>query len=509
MDCPSSTGSLSDVMDIVRGNPRSFSMDLPSPLPYQVHGPLQGKHDLLNHRSFLPCKRGRPTQVLVLLPEVECATVPARHRAKVRVNSDGYSGIVGIAQNITSSTQPLISPKAPNEVIRARQTALATISRIQTLLASPSDFLHHLAVQNQLLACLQWLGEFQLLACIPLQGSVPITDVADLANVPETHLSRIVRMTTTAGFLQEPQVGHVAHSALSSPFVTKPSCLDAAMFLAGTVAPAALQLPTATQRFGSSLRTNETAYNLAFNTPSTFPSVCEQRPKLQRQWPAFLRYGTNDVDDRVTDLLSRLDQFRGGTISVVEVSARSIDRATFLANLYPTLHIIVQVPITATSGSAFDDIRQFTMSINTNKASNITIQHRTLTAPQGILDASIYILHLPQPSPITPFAVLTPLIAIELRVHLEVLRTNPTAILILTPRLLPEPPSVDRDVEATARLRDLALLQLANERDLGLEWMAILNSVSDNMGRLVVVNKIRSRESVVVLLEVRYQAFNR
>jgi hypothetical protein len=192
------------------------------------------------------------------------------------------------------------------------------------------------------------------------------------------------------------------------------------------------------------------------------------------------------------------------------VSARSIDRATFLANLYPTLHIIVQVPTTATSGSALDDIRQFTTSINTNTASNITIQHRTLTAPQPILDASIYILHLPQPSPVTTLAALTPLIATELRVHLDVLRANPTATLILTPRLLPEPASVDRDVEATARLRDLALLQLANEREIVLEdWMAILNSVSDNMGRLVVVNKTRSRESVVVLLEVRYQAFSR
>ncbi|KAJ0425568.1 histidine phosphatase superfamily [Aspergillus carlsbadensis] len=415
--------------------------------------------------------------------------------------------LVSHSQNLASGTQPLISPNASNEVLRARQSALAAISRIQTLLASPTDFLYHLAVQNGLLACLQWLGEFQVLACIPLQGSVPIKDVADLASVPETHLSRIIRMTTTAGFLQEPQAGHVAHTALSSPFVTKPSCLDAAMFLAGTVAPAALQLPTATQRFGSSLRTNETAYNLAFNTPSTFPSICEQRPKLQRQWPAFLRYGTNDVDDRVTDLLSRLDQFRGGTISVVEVSARSIDRATFLATLYPNLHIIVQIQ-TATSSSAFDDFRQLTTSINANTASNITIQHRTLTAPQPILDASIYILHLPQPSPITPFEALTPLITTELRAHLDVLRANPTATLILTPRLLPKPASVNPDVEAAARLRDLALLQLANEREIGLEeWLAILNSVSDNMGRLVVVNKIRSRESVVVLLEVRYQAF--
>jgi hypothetical protein len=191
------------------------------------------------------------------------------------------------------------------------------------------------------------------------------------------------------------------------------------------------------------------------------------------------------------------------------VSARSIDRAAFLANLYPTLHIIVQTPTAATSGSAFDDIR-FTTSINSTTASNITIQHRPLTASQLILDASIYILHLPQPSPITPFAVLTPLIATELRVHLDVLRVNPTATLILTPRLLPEPASVDPDAEATARLRDLALLQLANEREIGLEeWIAILNSVSDNMGRLVVVNKIRSRESTSVLLEVRYQAFNR
>jgi hypothetical protein len=56
-----------------------------------------------NKRSFPdylylpPGKRGRPTHVLVLLPEVEGATVPARHCAKVRGNSDGYSGTFGLA----------------------------------------------------------------------------------------------------------------------------------------------------------------------------------------------------------------------------------------------------------------------------------------------------------------------------------------------------------------------------------------------------------------------------
>jgi AraC-like DNA-binding protein len=160
-----------------------------------------------------------------------------------------------------------------------------------------------------------------VLACIPLFGSVPLKDVADLAGVPVTQLCRVVRMTATAGFLQVLQPDHVAHTALSAPFVTKPSYLDAAMFLSGTAAPAALQMAAATQRFGHSQRPNESAYNVAFNTSATFASACEQRPKLQRQWPAYLRYGTGDVGDCVTDILAAyLDPLRLGNATVVEVN---------------------------------------------------------------------------------------------------------------------------------------------------------------------------------------------
>ncbi|KAL4887519.1 hypothetical protein BJY04DRAFT_212555 [Aspergillus karnatakaensis] len=408
----------------------------------------------------------------------------------------------------TTAPQPSLLSDGSSEANRARQAILSTISSLQALLSTPSDFLHHLAVQNQLLASLQWLGEFQVLACIPLTGSVPIKDVADLAGVPESHLSRVIRMTATAGFLHEPQPGHVAHNALSGPFVTKPSYLDAAMFLAGTAAPAALQMPAATQRFGQSLRANETAFNIAFNNLATFASTAEQRPRLQRQWPAYLRYGTKDVDDRVTELLSRLDQFRRGSTSVV--GARTTDRAKTLTALYPSLHIIVQLapPNTSLNGWSspirpptpchkHDDLRQLTSltsaasNNNTSSSPNITIQQRTPATPQPISDASVYILHLPSPSPTTPFGSLAARTIAELRAHLDVLRSNPSTTLILTPRLLPEPGSVNPDVEATARLRDLALLQLANEREIELtELLSIVNSVSDTMGRFVVVNKV-------------------
>lgn len=168
-----------------------------------------------------------------------------------------------------------------------------------------------------------------MLACIPLSGSVPLADVADLADVPKTQLCRVVRMTATAGFLCEPRSDYVAHSALSAPFVTRPSFLDAAMFLSETAAPAALQMAVATQRFGDSQRPDESAYNVTFNTSATFVSACAQRPKLQRQWPAYLRYATGDVDASVTDILTCFDWLSLGNASVVDVSLFILDSLSF------------------------------------------------------------------------------------------------------------------------------------------------------------------------------------
>ena len=83
--------------------------------------------------------------------------------------------------------------------------------------------------QTQLLACIKWLGEYQVIACIPLTGSVSIEELAQLADVPEIMLSRVVRMIATSGFLCEPQPGFVAHTPLSASFSTDLSFFDAAV----------------------------------------------------------------------------------------------------------------------------------------------------------------------------------------------------------------------------------------------------------------------------------------
>lgn len=142
-------------------------------------------------------------------------------------------------------------------------------------------------------------------------------------------------------------------------------------------------------------------------------------------------------------------------------------------------------------------------------SSRITVQQRAPGTPQSVYDAAVYILHLPSPSPGVPSYAIPARIIAELRAHIGVLRASARATLVLTVRLLPEPGTVDPDVEAIARLRDLSLFQLANEREIEMiELMDMINSVSDGMGRLVLVNKLSSRNNATVAFEIRYQSYN-
>ena len=198
-----------------------------------------------------------------------------------------------------------------------------------------------------------------------------------------------------------------------------------------------------------------------------------------------------------------------------------------IADLHPELHFIVQMtepgpshhstrPSTShrwplatppslsrasTPGPKPSEIRQ-------QSSSRITVQQRAPGTPQTVHGAAVYILHLPSASPGVPKASLLAQVTDELRAHIGVLRANKSATLVLTARLLPEPGTMDPSMEAIARLRDLSVVQLANEPEMeALDVMDMLNSVRDGTGRLVLVNKFRSRHNPIVAFEIRCQAY--
>lgn len=149
----------------------------------------------------------------------------------------------------------------------------------------------------------------------------------------------------------------------------------------------------------------------------------------------------------------------------------------------------------------------------------VPTQEREPGTHQPITDAAVYLVHLPTlvPVPVAAAAAAslgTGLIK-ELRAHLEVLRADPAALLVLLPHfVLPDlsggAEKEDlQEEELQARVRDLSLLQLTNEKGMELsELLKLVASVGDSAGHLVIVGRVRGPLSGALAIEVRYQAYN-
>ncbi|OJJ97036.1 hypothetical protein ASPACDRAFT_6036, partial [Aspergillus aculeatus ATCC 16872] len=403
------------------------------------------------------------------------------------------SAVDGTTEGMIPGLSPWSTTGESGEATRARETVLKCLAKLQVSLAGPIDVLQHMASQTQLLACLQWLGEFQVPACIPLDGSASIKDVAELIGVPENHICRIVRMAITAGFLQEPELGHVAHSPLSAAFVTNPSYLDAAMFLARITTPAALNMPSITRQrtAGMCERVNQVEQNNNIINMVTSSTLDETAlPRLERQWYAYLRFGTGNLCDTATDIISCLNSFQGTSATVVEVGARSLDRAMTLANRYPTLRFIIQIHLPSSASGSGKDEAKYDRTRAIRSHSQITVQYRTPGTPQQIQDAAVYIINFPLPFPGVSSCSISAQLETELRAHLQALRLSPAATLVLTAPALPERGARGTEVAVLTRIRDLSFLQLANDREPEIsELINLLNGVGDSEGRFVVVKK--------------------
>lgn len=113
----------------------------------------------------------------------------------------------------------------------------------------------------------------------------------------------------------------MTHTRLSAQFTAEQSLLDAVVFLAESAAPAALQMASATQRFGSTRSPTECAYNLALSTVRPFQVARQESCKLDRQWSAYLCHAAGlQQEDALVDALSRLSWANLGDACIVEVS---------------------------------------------------------------------------------------------------------------------------------------------------------------------------------------------
>lgn len=138
----------------------------------------------------------------------------------------------------------------------------------------------------------------------------------------------------------------------------------------------------------------------------------------------------------------------------------------------------------------------------------VALQRRTMGTPQPVRDAIVYVFHLNGFGNGGLGATALERIQSELQQLVDVLRTNSSATLVLTSGLIPDLGSIGARAEARARLRDMTLFQLTNQQDNEVgEILAMLSTLSDMAGRLVLVNKNCLPRTGDLALELKYQAF--
>ncbi|KAJ5761822.1 uncharacterized protein N7511_005204 [Penicillium nucicola] len=416
-----------------------------------------------------------------------------------------------------------VNSDAEQEPSKTKSSIYASMAKMKAALDGPVDLLQDLARQVEIVACLKWLAEFQILACIPLDESMAIKDLADLAGVSEIQLGRVIRLVATSGILQEPITNYVSHTHLSAQFVTNQSLLDAAVFMAEVAVPTALQMPMATQRFGSSRNPTETAYSLALRTIQPFGVAIQEQPKLSRQWSAYLRHTVGlHQEKEIVEMLSQLKWSNLGNAFIVEVGAQSTFMAQHLAQEFPSLRLIVQINHTRSSsslhsleylrliemmGGVESDSSSSSSSRPSSAVGRITVTYRAAGTPQPVMDAAVYILHLGSPAGAEGIDQLA-MVRAELQDYLGILRASGGILLIPTTNLLPEPGSLaDPMMEAVARAHDLSMLQLVNEGNMEMtELISVIKTIRDGLGRLVITKQLRSPNSLLVGLTVKHEA---
>ena len=176
----------------------------------------------------------------------------------------------------------------------------------------------------QYIACLHWLCQYDIFHLVPLNDTISYADLAAAAHVPEQRLKSIVRMAMTNTLFREQADGHhVGHSATSALLSRNENVYAYATHMCANSAPTAMQMPAAHRRWGpATVRTNETGYNIAFNTDLPF---FEHLSLDKARTEEFARYMRNVRSSEGLDLKHLVAGYQWQNITergvVVDVSA--------------------------------------------------------------------------------------------------------------------------------------------------------------------------------------------
>ncbi|KAL9044433.1 MAG: hypothetical protein Q9214_002428 [Letrouitia sp. 1 TL-2023] len=398
----------------------------------------------------------------------------------------------------------LIPLSAPPKVQDARQRLIASAARIQQVVTEPTEYLPNLAIHVRLLfgaycpysCCI--VGITTILPAIPQYGLISYSDLAETTHVPESQLRSVVRMAMTSNFLCQPSADSVAHNSVSRLFISNSGFIDWINFMTQFSAPTAAAFAEATEKWGTTDKKNQTAFNVASRTDEPLFDFFARSPKSAKQFASYMKSVQSSHGTSLNHLLTGYDWEGLGEAVVVDVGGSTCSSSVALAEAFPRLQFVVQdLPSTISNSSALLSSQPDSLR------SRITTQNHDFFTPQPLKDASVYLLRMILHD--WPFAESI----LILKNHIGALKANPKARLVIMDTVLPDQAgSIGVVEEALLRVRDLAMIQTFNskERELG-EFVELFMQARDEDGCLVLERVTKPPGSLMSVMEVRYRTY--
>ncbi|KAM0344479.1 hypothetical protein ACHAPU_007451 [Fusarium lateritium] len=373
-----------------------------------------------------------------------------------------------------------------------RDAVIEHATQIKHLVHDPHSFLTELVVQQQQYHCIGWLCHFDVLSCVPLPpDSIAYTEAATKAHVPLSKLQSVARMAMTAGFLRETREGKLSHNALSAHFVTDTHMRTQLLYMFNQTVPLMAALTEATDRWGDTSATNETAYNVTHKTDLSFFDYLKTQPDINVSFHAFMKSrAVSHTGSNAEHLLDAFDWSSLGQARVVDVGGSSGSTAIMLAQAHPDLKLVIEdLPEPLKTAKAR------VSELSEDVGGRIEILEYDFFTPQPVKHADVYLLR----------TILHDWPSLEAIKILQgvVKAMGPSSRLLIMDMVLPTPGSGSRTFEAALRQKDLTMIQTFNAKEREVEeWRDLLNKADSRFVIRAIERPAASELSVIeVVLE--------
>jgi len=174
------------------------------------------------------------------------------------------------------------------------------------------------------MSSLRWLFHHSIAKYVPLEGQISFSDLAKIANVDESRLTRIMRYAMTNKFFAEPSPGVVMHTSMSALLSTSEAVQGVVGHQTETVFPAAAKVVEANEQYGDSDASNHTGFNVAFGTHDGMFEWLPKHPERARWFASSMMASHNLGPTTFEGITHAFDWNSLGHGVVVDVSSRPI-----------------------------------------------------------------------------------------------------------------------------------------------------------------------------------------